>query len=904
MFEEQKFTISVNVKNNPPRIVNTPITSVNYYDTYLDKIIAVDDEGDEIIYSLLDAPRDMRINANTGDLHWTPPDGSFLDTINKVQILISDDKENTLVYEFFITVGNANHQPRFISEPVTTAVQGQKYIYNIKTEDGNEEDDLFVGLHPFFTPEGMKLTQTSKYDHIITWTPTNEQALLGKNFHEIRMLVDDGTGTENGQDMQTFFVTVQNVNDPPIITSEQPISNVIIGEPFIYHVTAQDPDNDSLKLGISSGDWPQNMLLNPVEMTLTWTPTEIEYRRRSLYNFTISVTDNEETALQKIVLYLIKPIEEPQFISNPKRVGRVGRAYNYVVKARTEDASNLEFALKKAPEGMSITQQPIREPGNPKIWQTIIHWQPENSDIGTYEVIISTKKTDYENSEPVEQKFELSIDNSPKITSIPELNALIGKEYYYQVTAEDENKDPLTYSLSLAPEGMSIDNNGKITWNPSEEQKGVQTIVVRVEDDKETIYQANQRFYITVEDFFCGNNFCDSEENSLTCPQDCPESPAELNPDMGVLDYYLTINDELCVNNKCIASNKNDQIKLKINIKNFGSGKTIYPFFASAFHQFEELKKSTITQMIEPRETKLIELKLPNSLIIENSEKQYSTQFFVHEGIEVLNDQIIYTLLTDELDDQTAMQNTKPVSFIIQHLGKDLQIEELKTKQTELYESQPLDIKVLIEDVNNNIDEDFKIKLSYDNLIFEIGKSELSKNGKIYFYTKNINNEELLKTGPHTISLSLDPSQSITGEKKDNNYQEIQVQIKQSQPPDYCPSCPAQVNCQPCPSNQVRLGFPVILNFNNPRIIQSIYNNAEEITVRINWKIFDKNNNLLDEFESINSEILKNANGRFLIKQLNNEIVNNLEKINTIKTTVYSVEGQELANRTDDVGVK
>lgn len=69
----------------------------------------------------------------------------------------------------------------------------------------------------------------------------------------------------------------------------------------------------------------------------------------------------------------------------------------------------------------------------------------------------------------------------PKITSIPA--SFSGKEFSYQVTAEDPDQDPLVYSLSKAPEGMTIDSKtGLIKWAFTQKDAGTHPIEIEVSD--------------------------------------------------------------------------------------------------------------------------------------------------------------------------------------------------------------------------------------------------------------------------------------------------------------------------------------------------------------------------------------------------------------------------------------
>ncbi len=71
----------------------------------------------------------------------------------------------------------------------------------------------------------------------------------------------------------------------------------------------------------------------------------------------------------------------------------------------------------------------------------------------------------------------------PIIQSSPPQNAKLGDTYSYQVEAIDDNDADLTYSLLLAPEGMTINSStGLITWTPTEDQLGENDVSIKVSD--------------------------------------------------------------------------------------------------------------------------------------------------------------------------------------------------------------------------------------------------------------------------------------------------------------------------------------------------------------------------------------------------------------------------------------
>lgn len=79
----------------------------------------------------------------------------------------------------------------------------------------------------------------------------------------------------------------------------------------------------------------------------------------------------------------------------------------------------------------------------------------------------------------------VSANRAPTITTEAVLHAQAAAAYVYDVDASDPDGDALAYSLSLAPDGMTIDGStGVISWTPAAQQAGLRNALVRVDDGR------------------------------------------------------------------------------------------------------------------------------------------------------------------------------------------------------------------------------------------------------------------------------------------------------------------------------------------------------------------------------------------------------------------------------------
>jgi RHS repeat-associated protein len=78
-----------------------------------------------------------------------------------------------------------------------------------------------------------------------------------------------------------------------------------------------------------------------------------------------------------------------------------------------------------------------------------------------------------------------AVNDAPTITTEPELEALVGHQYRYDVDATDPNGDSLVFSLAAGPTGMAVAaDTGQITWTPTSGDRGMQTVIVQVDDGR------------------------------------------------------------------------------------------------------------------------------------------------------------------------------------------------------------------------------------------------------------------------------------------------------------------------------------------------------------------------------------------------------------------------------------
>ena len=278
--DSQSFEVTVTNVNDSPEIISTAITTATENEEYNYNVEATDpDEGDadQLIFSLIGTPpAGMSINPSTGEIKWAPTNDDIGD--HDVTVRVEDLQGLSDTQSFTIIVDQTNHPPQITSPPVIIATQGELYSYDVEATDPDEEDAdqltySLIGLPPV----GM----TIDAEGLIEWTPNAYQV----GIIDLVVQVEDPSGL---LDIQTFTVTVENVNDPPEITSD-PVTMAMDDVEYRYEVNVTDPDAGDILI-FSLEESPSGMTID-TEGLIQWTPQDLQVG--GYFYVTVLVEDTE-----------------------------------------------------------------------------------------------------------------------------------------------------------------------------------------------------------------------------------------------------------------------------------------------------------------------------------------------------------------------------------------------------------------------------------------------------------------------------------------------------------------------------------------------------------------------------------------------------------------------------------
>jgi RHS repeat-associated protein len=185
----------------------------------------------------------MTVDAATGDTTWSPQ-ASDLGT-HSVILSVDDGRGGTATQQFTVTarLGPPNRPPVITSTPVVDGNVNTAYSYQVMASDpdGTKPTDPTGETLTYSVVSGPAGLSIDPASGLVSWTPAAAQ--LGTN--HVKLQVDDGRG---GTATQTYDIGVQQEkgNLPPHIVS-QPVTQYILPLPLTgqggsIFVTGEDPD--------------------------------------------------------------------------------------------------------------------------------------------------------------------------------------------------------------------------------------------------------------------------------------------------------------------------------------------------------------------------------------------------------------------------------------------------------------------------------------------------------------------------------------------------------------------------------------------------------------------------------------------------------------------------------------
>ncbi|QDU62393.1 tRNA(Glu)-specific nuclease WapA precursor [Planctomycetes bacterium Pan216] len=489
--------------NAPPKITSTPDPSVDLGNIFPYQITTEDPNvGDTITLSLLDALNGVSIDGS-GLLTWTPTEaGVFTFTL-----VATDSVGDTARQDVRLQVIDpANNRLPELASPRDKAQVEREFAHQFPRYD-IDGDTLTYTL--ISGPDGMALSSSG----LLSWTP--DVTMIPASPHSYTVRADDGRGgVKDGQ--FTVSVVHQLENKSPVFLSDANTEARLNGT-YRYEPQVVDPDGDSLSFRFDQA--PLGMYFaNEAEGIIQWSPWSSN--QIGDHQVILVATDayGAETR-QEFTVSVVGTNRPPLVDEDAQTYAILNELYEYQIKASDPDGDSLTLTLDQASidRGMSIDVAGL------------VTWTPTQA--GIFDVSISIVDA-FGTGYVYDYEIEVS-DNvlGPEFTSLPNLYAVTGEHYVYDVSVFDieDDRENIVLSLEVSPSGATFDpETGHLEWfAPSTvpEQGQLFGFAISAIDEDGTGLTATQSFTVLV-------------ERGSDPPIVTPESMAEAEAEIGAGARY------------------------------------------------------------------------------------------------------------------------------------------------------------------------------------------------------------------------------------------------------------------------------------------------------------------------------------------------------------------------------
>jgi|GEM_PF-1061336 len=397
------------------------------------------------------------------------------------------------------------------SLPDSVVMEGETFIYDPTLSPNASINiiDLITDVPGSSLPPTMGPYSPFATTPPIQWTPT----LADTGSYLVGVTVYDIYGNSG---RHYFPLRVRPLNERPYLTTEAD-TTALEDEPYTYSIQASDVDGDTLTYSLTAG--PEGMSVDPTTGLVAWSPTQDDLGSKTVI---IDINDgNGGVFTHSFTLSVSNTNDAPTIISSPDTTALEDALFSYVLLATDPDPSDtLSYALSSGPTGARIDSAGV------------VNWTPTQNQVGTQRFTVTV--ADLSNAIAT-QEFYVHVsefDDPPTLATIPVTSATEDSPYQMSLQANDEEGGPLQYILSVAPESMTVDSTGILTWLPSAADVGSQIVEVTITDPSGQ--SASLSFTIEVQ----------AVNDAPQIITQIPESPNLLNVYRDAITFLLSASDE------------------------------------------------------------------------------------------------------------------------------------------------------------------------------------------------------------------------------------------------------------------------------------------------------------------------------------------------------------------------
>lgn len=463
---ETTFSITVVNVNDAPtaNAENIEIYEDTNYQLDFSDIFSDVDAGDELNINIIQIPSWFTVSNDikSGSLIYdvTPTNDEV--GVHTIKMKATDLAGEIAEAEFTVTVVNVNDAPYIANIPENQIVD-EDVSFNLDLSNVFDDIDADDNLTVRFT---QKPSWISDNNLTISGTPTNDEV----GTHLVKMKAVDTRGTFAETE---FTITVENVNDAPIVANQP--NNIMTDEDenFVFIVSNIFEDIDANdELTIEFVDLPQWLTEN--ENQISGLPTNDEVGN---YVISIIATDlSGESASTEFALSVENVNDAPYIANQPEN-------------QLADEDELFEMDLSDVFADIDVNDELTIEFAQLPDWlssdNSIISGTPSDSEFGIYTIIVNA--TDLA-GESVSTEFTItveSINDNPVVANQPE-NQITNEDEYFEyilidVFADADVNDELSIEFTQVPEWISV-SELTLSGTPTNDEVGIYTVSLSATD--------------------------------------------------------------------------------------------------------------------------------------------------------------------------------------------------------------------------------------------------------------------------------------------------------------------------------------------------------------------------------------------------------------------------------------
>ena len=349
--------------------------------------------------------------------------------------------------------------------------EGQALTFNVTAVDPNNDALTYSVTNDNAAAAAKNLAQFfNPVTQVFSWTPSYTDANNPGETYNITFTVRDKETSFS----ETVHITVNNVNRAPRFTSSMADQSVNETQQLLFTVAAVDDDGDNVTYSASGN--PIAAFFNPVTREFKWTPN---YEEAGVYNVTFSASDGitSTDVPVKITVNNVnrKPVLDPIMVQTTNEMQQL----QFTISGHDDDK---EDSIVFSAEGKCANYfDPTTR---------TFTWTPTYDEAGVYP--ITFKVTDGKEWDQKSINIVVNnVDRAPRFTVVPPDMAV--DEYTplsFKVTAVDDDKEAVTYSVTGIPANAINPTTGDVNWTPIYSDVGPHTVVFKATANGTTVSSA------------------------------------------------------------------------------------------------------------------------------------------------------------------------------------------------------------------------------------------------------------------------------------------------------------------------------------------------------------------------------------------------------------------------------